>query len=172
MGDGADALVDEIQEFLTGRCSAHPTDRILATILFTDIVDSTRRAAALGDAGWRELLDRHDDVVRGALARYAGREIKSTGDGFLASFDGPAKAIAASRAIVDGVHDIGLEVRAGIHTGECERRGDDLGGLAVHIGARVAALAAPGEILVSSTVRDLTVRVGRERADGAAGRTT
>lgn len=157
MGDGADALADEIQEFLTGDRRAHQTDRILATILFTDIVGSTRRAAALGDASWRELLDRHDDLVRSVLARHAGREIKSTGDGFLATFDGPAKAIAASRAIVEGVRDIGLEVRAGIHTGECERRGDDLGGMAVHIAARVAALASAGEILVSSTVRDLTV---------------
>jgi class 3 adenylate cyclase len=111
----------------------------------------------MGDARWRELLDRHDDLVRGVLARYTGREVKSTGDGVFAAFDGPAKAIAASRAIIEGVRDIGLEVRAGIHTGECERRGDDPGGMAVHIGARVAALAAPGEILVSSTVRDLTV---------------
>jgi class 3 adenylate cyclase len=168
MGDGADALVDEIEEFLTGRRTPVRPDRILATLLFTDIVDSTRRAAELGDAGWRDLLDRHDALVRSLLARHAGREIKSTGDGFFAAFDGPAKAIAASRAIVEGVHEIGLEVRAGIHTGECERRGEDLGGMAVHIGARVAARAAAGEILVSSTVRDLTVGSSFEFDDRGA----
>jgi class 3 adenylate cyclase len=159
-GEGADNLADHIEEFLTGRRRAVPTDRILATVLFTDIVNSTHLAAQLGDRRWRELLDRHDDLVRGALARFGGREVNTTGDGFLAAFDGPARAIAASRTVIDTIQDLGLEARAGIHTGECERRGEDLGGLAVHIGARVAELAAPGEVLVSSTVRDLTMGSG------------
>src|SRR4051794_1334137 len=164
-GGGSDQLVAHIEELLTGTRAAPPTDRVLATVLFTDIVDSTQRAAELGDRRWRELLDRHDDLVRGALARFGGREVKTTGDGFLAAFDGPARAVAGARAIVEGMRDLDLEVRAGIHTGECERRGDDLGGLALHIGARVAALAGPGEVLVSSTVRDLTVGSGLEFDD-------
>jgi class 3 adenylate cyclase len=164
-GDRAAELMDEIESFLTGTRRAAPTDRILATVLFTDIVDSTRQAAALGDAAWRALLDRHDDVVRDVLSEHGGREVKTTGDGFLAAFDGPARAIAAAGAIADRTRAIGVEVRAGIHTGECERRGEDLGGMAVHIGARIAALAGPGEVLVSSTVRDLTVGSGFEFDD-------
>src|SRR4051812_29910089 len=164
-GNRAGELLDEIESFLTGARRAPPTDRILATVLFTDIVDSTRRAAELGDAAWRALLDRHDDAVRDVLDEYGGREVKTTGDGFLAAFDGPARAIPAARAVVERVRRIGLEVRAGIHTGECERRGDDLGGMAVHIGARISALAGPGEVLVSSTVRDLTVGSGFEFED-------
>jgi class 3 adenylate cyclase len=164
-GDRAAELMDEIESFLTGTRRAAPTDRILATVLFTDIVDSTRQAAALGDAAWRALLDRHDAVVRDVLADHGGREVKTTGDGFLAAFDGPARAIAAAGAIDDRTRAIGVEVRAGIHTGECERRGEDLGGMAVHIGARIAALAGAGEVLVSSTVRDLTVGSGFEFDD-------
>ena len=164
-GEGGDALVDEIEEFLTGARRSATSDRVLATVLFSDIVDSTRHAAALGDARWRELLDRHDEFTRGVLARFAGREVNTTGDGFLAVFDGPARAIAAGQAIVDGVRDLDLRARVGIHTGECERRNGDLGGIAVHIGARVSALARPGEVLVSSTVRDLTVGSGLNFVD-------
>lgn len=163
--EGADHLVDQIEEFLTGTRRPPPTDRVLATVMFTDVVNSTHVAAQLGDHRWRTLLDRHDDLVRGALARFGGREVKTTGDGFLAAFDGPARAIAAAREIIDGVHHLGIEARAGIHTGECERRGTDLGGLAVHIGARVAALANPSEVLVSSTVRDLTIGSGLQFDD-------
>lgn len=159
-GKGAEVLADHIEEFLTGRRRPVPTDRVLATVLFTDIVDSTVHAARLGDRRWRELLDRHDDLVRGSLVRFGGREVNTTGDGFLAAFDGPARAVAAACDIVNALHSLGLSARAGIHTGECERRGEDLGGLAIHIGARIAALAAPTEVLVSSTVRDLTVGSG------------
>ena len=164
-GDRAGELADQIESFLTGARRAPATDRVLATVLFTDIVDSTRQAAALGDAAWRELLDHHDELTRDALAHYGGREVKTTGDGFLAAFDGPARAIPAARMIVERVGGLGLEVRAGIHTGECERRGDDLGGMAVHIGARIASLSGPSEVLVSSTVRDLTVGSGFEFDD-------
>jgi class 3 adenylate cyclase len=147
----------EIEEFLTGRRRLREPERQLATVLFTDIVGSTDRAAELGDSAWRELLGHHDALVRDELRRHRGREVKTTGDGFLATFDGPARAVRCARAIVDGVRDLGLEVRAGLHTGECELLGDDVGGIAVHIGARVCALAAAGEVLVSSTVRELVV---------------
>jgi class 3 adenylate cyclase len=130
---------------------------VLATVVFTDIVGSTERAAQLGDAAWHRVLERHDDLVRSELGRWRGREVKQLGDGFLASFEGPARAIRCAQAIAQGVRQLGLEIRAGVHTGECERRGDDLAGMAVHIGARVGAAAAPGEILVSGTVRDLVV---------------
>jgi class 3 adenylate cyclase len=148
-------LSDAIEEFLTGAAPRRPASRRLATVLFTDIVDSTRRASSLGDHSWRELLDRHDETVRGELRRHAGREVKTTGDGFLAAFESPVDAIDCARAVCRGAQRIGVDVRAGIHTGQCEVRGDDLGGIAVHIGARVASLAGPGEVLVSRTVRDL-----------------
>jgi class 3 adenylate cyclase len=153
--------IEEISEFLTGtRESSVDDDRVLATVLFTDIVDSTRRAAELGDREWRGLLDAHDAVVRSQLARFRGHEVKTVGDGFLATFDGPQRAIRGALAIREAVRPLGIEVRAGLHTGECEVRGEDVGGIAVHIGARVSAMAGPGEILVSSTLRDLVVGSG------------
>jgi len=153
--DHADDLVDEVEEFLTGtRASADP-DRLLATVLFTDIVDSTARAVEVGDTRWRALLDEHDSIVRQQLARFGGREIDTTGDGFLATFDRPGSAILCARAIGDGLARTGLAVRAGVHTGEVEVRGARIGGLSVHIGARVAATAGGGDIVVSSTVKDL-----------------
>ena len=154
-GTGHDTIAQEIEEFLTGARPEAELDRVLKTILFTDIVESTLRAVELGDHRWRELLDEHDAAVRGALDRFRGEEIKATGDGFLAAFDGPARAIRCAQAITHDARRLGLDVRAGLHTGECERRGNDLAGIAVHTGARVAALAGPGEVLVTSTVRDL-----------------
>jgi class 3 adenylate cyclase len=135
-------------------------DRILTTVLFTDIVGSTSRAASLGDTRWRSKLDAHDRAVRDQLRRFRGNEINTTGDGFVASFDGPARAIRCAEAIGDATHDLGIDVRVGLHTGECEVRGDDLGGLAVHIAARVAAAAEPDEVLVSRTVKDLVAGSG------------
>ena len=156
-----EAMAGEIQHFLTGVRRPAVSDRVLATVLFTDIVGSTERAAALGDRAWRPLLERHDAVVREEVDRHRGRFVKSLGDGALAVFDGPSRAISCAIAIRDRVRDLDLEIRAGLHTGECELLGEeDLGGLAVHIGARVSALADPGEILLSSTVRDLTVGSG------------
>jgi class 3 adenylate cyclase len=149
---------DEIEQFLTGIRPSVLSDRVLATVLFTDIVGSTDRAAELGDSGWRGLLERHDALVSEQVERYRGRFVKSLGDGMLATFDGPSRAVSSAIAIRDGVRQLGLEVRAGLHTGECELlAGDDIGGLAVHIGARISSLAGPGEVLVSSTVRDLIV---------------
>ncbi len=153
--EGQDELLDEAEEFLTGARAAPDPDRVLATILFTDIVGSTERAAELGDAAWRRLLDAHDALVRGELARYLGREVKNTGDGFVTSFDGPLRAIRCAQAIVAEAPSLGIDVRAGLHTGECELRGRDLGGLAVHVAARVAEEARAGEVLVSRTVTDL-----------------
>ncbi len=151
----------EISEFITGtRAAPIEDDRVLATVLFTDIVDSTRRAAEMGDRDWRALLDAHDAVVRSQLARFRGREVKTTGDGFLATFDGPQRAIRSALAMRDALQPLGVEIRAGLHTGECEVRGEDVGGIAVHIGARVSALAGSGEILVSGTLRDLVVGSG------------
>jgi class 3 adenylate cyclase len=147
-------FIGEIEEFLTGERSLDP-DRTLATLLFTDIVGSTARAASLGDTRWRALLDQHDAVVRRELARFGGHEIDTTGDGFLATFDGPGRAILGAQAIRDAVSSIGVDVRAGVHTGEVEVRGERIGGLAVHIGARVAAVGDAGEIVVSSTVKEL-----------------
>jgi class 3 adenylate cyclase/pimeloyl-ACP methyl ester carboxylesterase len=161
----ADALLEEIEEFLTGSRNASEPDRALATVLFTDIEGSTARAAELGDRRWRELLDRHQTLVREQLTNYAGREIKTMGDGFLATFDGPAKAIRCACSLAKRSSSEGVEIRAGVHTGECELIGDDVGGMAVHIGARVAAQAGAGEVLVSSTVRDLVVGSGIEFAD-------
>jgi class 3 adenylate cyclase len=149
-----------IHQFLTGQQAEVADDRVLATVLFTDIVDSTRRAAEMGDRDWHALLDAHDAVVRAQLCRFRGREVNSTGDGFLAMFDGPQRAIRCAIAIRDAVGALGIEVRAGLHTGECEVRGDDIGGIAVHIGARVSASAGPNEVLVSSTLRDLVIGSG------------
>jgi class 3 adenylate cyclase len=154
IGD-ADAVLDEVEEFLTGARQVPEPDRVLATVLFTDIVGSTARAAELGDQRWRDLLTSHHAVVRSELARFRGREVKTAGDGFLATFDGPARAIRCACAVRNAVRSLGIEIRAGLHTGECELMGDDVGGIAVHTGARVAASAAPGEVLVSSTVKDL-----------------
>jgi class 3 adenylate cyclase len=159
VGD-ADADLDEIEEFLTGVRHAPATDRVLATVLFTDIVGSTERAAELGDRRWRELLDMHDRAVRRQLERFRGREVNTAGDGFLATFDGPGRAIECACAIRDAVQAFGVEVRAGLHTGEVELRGKDVAGMAVHIGARVGASARPGDVLVSSTVKDLVVGSG------------
>jgi class 3 adenylate cyclase/pimeloyl-ACP methyl ester carboxylesterase len=158
----------EIAEFLTGQQAEFADDRVLATVLFTDIVDSTHRAAEMGDRGWRALLDAHDAVVRSQLARFRGREVSTTGDGFLAMFDGPQRAIRCAMAIRDAVQALGVQVRAGLHTGECEVRGDDIGGIAVHIGARVSALAGPNDVLVSSTLRDLVIGSGLEFEDRGA----
>ena len=161
IGD-SDRLLDEVQEFLTGIRRGPDPDRILATVLFTDIVGSTERAAALGDGRWRELLAAHRAVVRDQLDHWHGREIDTSGDGFLASFEGPARAIRCACTIRDQIRALGLEIRAGVHTGECERVGAKLEGLAVHIGARVAALAGPSEVLVSRTVKDLVAGSGIE----------
>jgi class 3 adenylate cyclase len=154
------ASFQEVAEFLTGHQAEVADDRVLATVLFTDIVDSTRRAAEMGDRDWRALLDAHDAIVRSQLARFRGREVNTSGDGFLAMFDGPQRAIRCATAIRDAVQALGIEVRAGLHTGECEVRGDDIGGIGVHIGARVSALAGPNEVLVSSTLRDLVIGSG------------
>jgi class 3 adenylate cyclase len=150
-------VLDEMEVFLTGARQARPLDRVLATVMFTDIVDSTRLAADAGDRGWREMLERHDELTRRQLERFRGQEVKTLGDGFLATFDGPARAIECACAIRDGVGAHGLEVRAGLHTGECELYGNDVRGMAVNIGARVGALADANEVLVSSTVKDLVV---------------
>jgi class 3 adenylate cyclase len=152
-----DPEIDLIEEFLTGRRPQRAPDRGLATVLFTDIVGSTGRAAEIGDRAWRGLLDRHNAIVRDLLVRYRGREVKTLGDGFIATFDGPARAVRCAQEIVDQLDGLGLSVRCGLHTGECELLDGDVGGIAVHIGARVAALARGGEVLVSRTVRDLVV---------------
>jgi class 3 adenylate cyclase len=159
------ASFQEIAEFLTGEQAEVRDDRVLATVLFTDIVDSTRRAAEMGDRDWHALLDAHDAVVRSQLNRFRGREVNTSGDGFLAMFDGPQRAIRCAMAIRDAVQVLGIEVRAGLHTGECEVRGDDIGGIGVHIGARVSGLAGPNEVLVSSTLRDLVIGSGIEFED-------
>ena len=161
----ADAILAEIEEFLTGVRPLPTSDRVLATVLFTDIVGSTERAAALGDAGWRDLLDAHHAIVRRELERHQGREIDTAGDGFLATFDGPGKAIRCACAIGHAVRRLGIDVRAGLHTGEVERVGDGVAGIAVHTAARVAALAGAGEVLVSSTVKDLVAGSGLRFAD-------
>jgi class 3 adenylate cyclase len=157
--------MEEIIEFLTGERPEVEVDRILNTLLFTDIVASTERAAAMGDQAWRSLLDAHDRTVREQLRRFRGREINTTGDGFLASFDGPARAIRCAHAITEATRARGIDLHLGLHTGECEVRGDDLGGLAVHIAARIGSLAGPGEVLVSSTVKDLVAGSGIEFVD-------
>jgi class 3 adenylate cyclase len=152
--------VEEIEEFLTGTRHVPDTDRVLATVLFTDIVGSTERAAELGDKAWRDVLDRHDQVVRRQIERFRGREVNTVGDGFVATFDGPGRAIACACAIRDAVRALGIEVRAGLHTGEIEVRGNDVAGVAVHIGARVASCAGPGEVLVSSAIPPLVAGSG------------
>ena len=154
------AILDEVEEFVTGHRQAAEPDRVLATVLFVDIAGSTERAAASGDGAWRVLLDAFYAKVRGVLGQYRGREINTTGDGFLATFDGPARAVRCASAIGDAVRPLDLKVRCGLHTGECEFVAHDIVGIAVHIGARVAALAAPGEVLVSQTVRDLVAGSG------------
>ena len=164
LGD-QDAILDEVEEFLTGVRRGPEPDRVLATVLFTDIVGSTERVATVGDRRWRELLDAHHAVVRQELERFRGREIDTAGDGFLATFDGPARAIRCAQAVRDGVETLGLAIRAGLHTGECEVRGEAVAGIAVHMGARVAALADSGEVLVSSTVKDLVAGSGIEFED-------
>jgi class 3 adenylate cyclase/pimeloyl-ACP methyl ester carboxylesterase len=156
---------EEIEEFLTGARQAPVSDRVLTTMMFTDIVGSTEVASGLGDARWRELVGRHDDLIRAELERHRGREVKTMGDGFLATFDGPARGIRCARAIADQVRSLGIELRAGLHTGECELIGDDIGGMAVNIGARIGALAAANEVLVSSTVNDLIVGSGISFSD-------
>jgi class 3 adenylate cyclase len=160
-----DDMLDEIEEFLTGHRHVPEFDRVLKTVLFTDIVGSTERAAQLKDRQWTDLLDAHNALVREELERFKGQEIDTAGDGFLAAFDGAARAITAARAICSRVRGIGLEVRAGLHSGECEVRGERLVGMTVHIGARVAALGGPGEVLVTRTVRDLVIGEGFEFED-------
>jgi class 3 adenylate cyclase/pimeloyl-ACP methyl ester carboxylesterase len=164
-GGEVDPLISELEEFFTGARRERPPDRVLATVLFTDIVGSTQRAAELGDSRWRELLDRHNELVRHHLGRHQGREVKTIGDGFLATFDGPARGVRCAAEIADEVRRLGIEIRAGLHTGECEIVGDDVAGMAVNIGARVSSLAGPGEVLVSGTVKDLVVGSELEFAD-------
>jgi class 3 adenylate cyclase/pimeloyl-ACP methyl ester carboxylesterase len=156
-GGDIKGVADEMEEFLTGARHPSSTDRVLATVMLTDIVGSTERGAALGDMAWKALRERHDAMVRQKLPRYGGRELKQTGDGFLAVFDGPARAVDCAEAVREAIRELGLELRIGIHTGECEVIGDDITGISVNIAARISALAAPSEILVSSTVRDLVV---------------
>ena len=160
-----DQVVDEIEEFLTGVRPAPEPDRVLMTLLFTDIVGSTDKVASLGDSRWRTLLDEHHAVVRRELVRFRGREVDTAGDGFFATFDGPARAVRAAQAIREGLRGLGIEIRAGVHTGECELAGDAVRGIAVHTAARVAAQASAGEVLVSTTVRDLVAGSGLEFAD-------
>ena len=155
-----DAIIDELEAFLTGVRRVPEPDRVLATVLFTDIVRSTQTATSLGDRRWHELLENHNAVVRREIARFGGREVKLTGDGFLITFDGPARAIRCALALVDGVRRLGIEIRAGAHTGECEIIAQDVGGIAVHIAARILSKAAPSEVLVSSTLRDLVAGSG------------
>ena len=153
----ADALLDGIEEFVTGSRGIHDPDRILATVMFTDIVSSTAHAARLGDRRWHDLIEEHDRLMHNEIAVYRGRTIRSTGDGVFAAFDGPARAIRCALAAVDAARRLDVEIRAGLHTGECQLQGDDLAGVTVHIGARIADLAEPAQVLVSGTVRDLVV---------------
>jgi class 3 adenylate cyclase len=155
-----EAMLGPVEEFLTGRRAPPEPERVLATVLFTDIVGATAKAETLGDGAWRELLERHHSLVRRELAHFGGREIDTAGDGFLASFEGPARGVRCAMSIREALRTIGVEIRAGLHTGECERSGDKLAGIAVHIGARVAGLADPGEVLVSRTVKDLVAGSG------------
>jgi pimeloyl-ACP methyl ester carboxylesterase len=156
----SEPVLDAIEEFVTGSRPEPRSDRMLATVMFTDIVESTERVTAMGDAAWRELLERHNETTREQIASARGREIASTGDGFFATFDGPARGVRCARAIIDSLEDLGIEARAGLHAGECEAVGENVGGIAVHIGARVAAAAGSGEVLVSTTVRDLVAGSG------------
>jgi class 3 adenylate cyclase len=154
------AVAGALAEFVTGARPVLPSDRVLATVLFTDIVDSTLHAAAMGDRSWHEILDDYDAAAAGALADFRGRQVKTTGDGTLATFDGPARAIRCAIALSDAVSQLGVQLRAGLHTGEVETRGVDIAGIAVHIGQRISALAGPGEVLVSRTVKDLVAGSG------------
>ena len=163
-----DAILDEVQEFLTGIRGSPDLDRVLATVMFTDIVRSTERAAELGDARWRELLGNYYVVLRKELNAFRGREVNTAGDGLLATFDGPARAIRCAGSVRERMRPLGLQVRTGLHTGECELVGDDIGGIAVHIAARVAAIAGPDEVVVSSTVKDLVAGSGLKFADRGA----
>jgi pimeloyl-ACP methyl ester carboxylesterase len=163
-----DPGVDEVEQFLTGVRHEHEPDRVLTSILFRDIVESTERAAALGDTRWRDLLQQHDRLVRRELDRHRGREVKTLGDGVLATYDGPARGSGCARAICEQAPTLGVEVRAGLHSGEVDLRDGDVGGIAVHIGARVAGLAESGEVLVSSTVKDLVVGSALTFADRGA----
>ena len=165
VGDNADEMADAIEEFLTGARAPVTVDRVLATVLFTDIVASTEKAVVLGDRRWRDLLDSHHATIRRNLARFRGHEVKTTGDGILATFDGPARGVRCACAIADEIRPLGIEVRAGLHTGECEMIDDDVGGIAVHIGARVASLAGASEVLVSRTVKDLVAGSGLRFGD-------
>lgn len=160
-------FLDEVEEFLTGHrpVAVATIERVLATVLFTDIVGSTEKAAAIGDQEWHRLLDEHDAIASRHVSSYDGRVVKTTGDGLLATFDGPSRAVACAGSIRDGIAPLDLEIRAGVHTGEVERRGDDIGGIGVHIGSRIAGLAGPGEVWVSRTVKDLTAGSGLEFAD-------
>jgi class 3 adenylate cyclase len=164
VGD-SDAVIGEVEEFLTGVRHAAAAERVLATVMFTDIVGSTQRAAEIGDRAWRTLLDGHDHVVRRQLERFRGREIKTVGDGFVATFDGPGRAIQFACALREAVKALDIQVRTGLHTGEIEMRGDDVAGVAVHLAQRVSALASPGEVLVSRTVTDLVAGSGIQFAD-------
>ena len=166
LGDDVESMLEEIAEFITGTRPAAEPDRLLVTLLFTDIVGSTEQASQLGDHRWRELLDRHDATVRRQLERFKGKEIKAVGDGFVATFDGPARAIRCACAIRDGVHSLGLDIRAGLHTGEVELRGEDIGGIAVHVAQRVSGLARAGQVLVSRTVVDLVAGSAIRFSDG------
>jgi class 3 adenylate cyclase len=158
---GADQIVAEVGEFLLGVHEHQATfDRVLATVLFTDIVDSTAQAAAIGDREWRTVREKHDSLVRSQLTRFRGHEVKTMGDGFLATFDGPARAVRCAQSIVHGTEPLGIQIRAGLHTGEIEMDGNDVSGIAVAIGARVGALAEPSEVLVSQTIKDLTTGSG------------
>jgi class 3 adenylate cyclase len=157
-----EALLAPAQEFLTGKQDIPEDDRVLATVLFTDIVDATSRAEALGDRAWKDLLEQHHKVVRNELARFGGKELDTAGDGFFASFEGPARAVRCAQSISAAVRELGIEVRAGLHTGECERVGGKVGGIAVHTGARVMGQAGAGQVVVSRTVRDLVAGTGLE----------
>jgi class 3 adenylate cyclase len=158
-------VADEVAEFVAGKPGLDVPETVLATVMFTDIVGSTERAAALGDAAWRDLLSRHHEAVRRVLVRFRGQERDTAGDGFFATFDGPARAIRCGQAIIDAVEPLGLRVRIGIHIGECELHEDKVAGMAVIVGARIAAKAGPGEVLVSGTVRDLVAGSGLQFAD-------
>ena len=160
-----DELIGEVQEFLTGARSSSDVDRVLATVLFTDIVASTDKAIELGDRRWRQRLDQYDALVQRQLERFQGRQVNTTGDGTVAAFDGPTRAVRCASAIVEAVQGLDLQIRAGVHTGEVERRGDDISGIAVHVAARVQAQASPSQVLVSSTVRDLVAGSGVEFED-------
>jgi class 3 adenylate cyclase len=165
IGENADEMVDEIQEFVTGSRPELEPDRVLATVMLTDIVDSTKMASDLGDRRWRAILDQHDSLVRREIARMRGREVKGLGDGYLATFDGPARAVRCASTIIQGVRSLGLQVRCGLHTGEIELKGQDIAGIGVHIAARIAAQAQAGQVLVSSTVRDLVSGSGLQFVD-------